>query len=92
MPREKYDTENNGIPFKTIIRRDETGKIIDIEDKPKLGRIDPDLHVSGCHMFPDREQDHYDHYQNGSKIGIERPTKEKKLKFPYKVDEDKVLI
>ena len=89
MPRDEYDSEINGIPFKMIIRKKENGEIIDIQHKPNRKLFQEDLHISGAHIFGDKpEQDHYDHFK-GDERWIERGTEEKPLKFDIKISENK---
>ena len=89
----KNDSYINDLPFKMITEIDpNTDRVISVMVKPKLKQIDQTLHISGCHIFQDNpKQNHYDHYENGRKWE-ERSNKDKKLKFPYILEEDKVII
>lgn len=89
----EMNAEINKQPFKWILIKDKTTqKIISSMDKPKLQFIDPNIHVSGCHIFQDNpEQNHYDHYHKG-KEWKERGTKKKKLKYSLSLEEDKVIF
>ena len=92
IKKEEFDSENNGIPFKTIIKMKDDGKIIDVMDRPNKKLVSKDLHTSGLHIFADRpEENHYDHFK-GNKKWIERGTKEKPLKFPIEISETKESI
>lgn len=87
-----YDSEINGIPFKTIIRFKEDGEIIDVMNKPNKKLFTEDLHISGTHLVVDKpEENHYDHYEK-DKEWIERGTKEKPLKFDMKISNDKKAV
>lgn len=60
------DAVIDGRDYKIIQGLDREGKIFWIKAQPK--NIDPAIHTSGCHRFRDKpEQDHYDHFMNGSK-------------------------
>ena len=81
MGKTEYDSEINGVPFKTIIRTKENGEIIDIQHKPNRKLFKKDLHISGAHIFGDKpEQDNYDHFEGEEEL-TESGTEEKPLKF-----------
>ncbi|MCK4647318.1 hypothetical protein KAT24_00095 [Candidatus Pacearchaeota archaeon] len=92
MPKKEYDSEINGIPFKTIIRTKQNGEIIDVMNKPNKKLFTEDLHISGTHLVADKpEENHYDHFE-GDKKWIERETKENPLKFDMKISKDKKSV
>jgi hypothetical protein len=92
MKKEIYDSELNGLPFKTIIRFKENGEILDVMDKPNKKLFKEDLHLSGTHLIADKpEENHYDHYE-GKKEWIEKTSEENPLKFNIQISEDKKSV
>jgi hypothetical protein len=89
----KFNAWINNIPYKwIIIREKETGRLVSSMDKPKLKYICPLLHVSGGHIFQDKpEENHYDHYCNGSEWK-EYNSSGIKLSFSLKLEAGKVIF
>lgn len=87
MKKIELNGEKNGIPFKWIIRTDESGKIIDSMDKPK--KLSQEIHFSGAHIFQsDIKNNHYDHYANGS----EWKDYSRDNKYPLKILDNKIVF
>jgi hypothetical protein len=87
MKKIELNGEKNGIPFEWIIRTDDMGNIIDSMDKPKI--ISPEIHFSGAHIFQSHsENNHYDHYANGS----EWKDYSKENKYPLKIQDNKIVF
>ena len=87
MKKIKLNGEKNGIPFKWIIRTDDSGNIIDSMDKPK--ELPSDIHFSGAHIFQTKtENNHYDHFVNGS----EWKDYSKDNKYPLIIKDNKIMF
>ena len=66
--KEVLDMTKNEKDFKLIIDYDVDGNVISAMKKPNLKAINPNILVSGAHVFANLEFNHVDFFQSGSLI------------------------
>jgi len=90
--KEVLDMTKNEKDFKLIIGYDLDGNVISAMEKPNLKEINPNILVSGAHVFVNPEHNHCDFFQSGAFIFKEYPEIRGSTNYGYTISGAIVVI